>query len=227
MRNVVDDKRLTLLKTPDGSYTFHDEVLQESYHSVHGAKTESEYVYLDQGLSMINKDRIRVLEMGFGTGLNAFLTWQFALHHQKSIYYRTIEKNPIPPQLLPIPDFVVGNKDEEQLWNSLHAAIWERELCLDSCFTIWKTETDLGAFLTSDRFDIVFFDAFAPSIQPELWTLDVFEKIFILLNPGGMLVTYSSAGTVKRAIQSAGFDLERLPGPPGKKHMLRAFKPVG
>lgn len=227
MKNAVDDKRLTLLKTPDGSYTFYDEVLQENYHSVHGAKTESEYVYINQGLSTITKDRIRVLEMGFGTGLNAYLTWQFALHYQKSIYYRTIEKNPISPQLLPTPNFIGGNKEQEQLWNSLHAVVWEREFCLDSCFTFWKTETDFGTFSTADGFDIVFFDAFAPSIQPELWTLDIFEKVFTLLYPGGMIVTYSSAGAVKRAIQSAGFDLQRLPGPPGKKHMLRAFKPLG
>jgi tRNA U34 5-methylaminomethyl-2-thiouridine-forming methyltransferase MnmC len=224
MKNVADFNRLILQETPDGSYTFHHTELNENYHSLYGAKTESQHVYLDQGLSKINKDCISVFEMGFGTGLNALLTWQFSIRNKKSIYFRSIETLPIPPEMLPIPGFIRENQNDIPMWEKIHQAQWEKDVRFDDSFTLCKQQCDLLAYAIDSTFDIIFYDAFSPSIQPELWTESVFKKLYVSLKNGGILVTYSSAGLVKKALLTAGFELERLPGPPGKKHMLRAIK---
>lgn len=224
MKNVVDSTPLIFIKTTDGSYTFRNPDLNENYHSINGAKTESEYVYIQEGLSTLNKEHIDVLEMGFGSGLNAILTWQFAHLNNKSIYYQTIENRPIEGCNLPVPDFIVSSKAWSDRWVTLHLAEWNKDMTLDHLFMIQKVNTDLMSFHTSSYFDIVYFDAFAPSVQPELWTADIFKKIHTMLRPGGVFVTYSSAGNVKRSLFDAGFTVSRIQGPPGKKHMLRATK---
>lgn len=208
----------------DGSYTFRNPDLHENYHSINGARTESQYVYIEHGLSTLKKEHIDVLEMGFGTGLNAMLTWQFAYLKNKSVFYQTLENRPIEADNLPVPDFIAANKEWANRWMLLHLAGWNQDIQFDHLFRIQKLKTDLISFQSTDFFDIVYFDAFAPSVQPELWTTDIFKKIYGMLRPGGILVTYSSAGIVKRSLLAAGFMTNRIQGPPGKKHMLRATK---
>jgi tRNA U34 5-methylaminomethyl-2-thiouridine-forming methyltransferase MnmC len=224
MKNAVNPHALIFIKTTDGSYTFHDSDLNENYHSINGARTESQYVYIDHGLSTLKKEHIDVLEMGFGTGLNAILTWQFAHLHNKSVYYQTIENRPIAADNLPVPDFIAADKEWAKKWILLHLADWNQGIHFDHLFKILKLQTDLTSFQTTNYFDIVFFDAFAPSVQPELWTAAIFKRIYRMLKPGGILVTYSSAGIVKRSLVESGFMVNRIQGPPGKKHMLRAIK---
>lgn len=224
MKNAVDRDSLIFTTTPDGSYTFHHPELQENYHSVHGARTESQYVYIDQGLTLVKKDKIHVFEMGFGTGLNAFLTWQYSVAKHKTIHYTSIEKYPLPPESLPVPDFIKPNHDEISIWNKIQSLEWDHKGSIDNHFVLEKLHGDIIQTTIQGKFDIVFFDAFAPSAQPELWSESVFRKLFNALNKEGFLLTYSSAGLAKRSLTSAGFKTERLKGPPGKKHMLRCIK---
>ncbi|MFN4915537.1 MAG: tRNA (5-methylaminomethyl-2-thiouridine)(34)-methyltransferase MnmD [Sphingomonadales bacterium] len=224
MKNAVDSESLVFTATPDGSYTFHHPELQENYHSVNGARTESQYVYIDQGLSLVKKDTIHVFEMGFGTGLNAFLAWQHATSNHKTLCYTAIEKYPLASDLLPIPDFIKTNQSGIDAWIKIQTSAWNKLLTIDNHFNLEKIHGDLTACSHNGLYDIIFFDAFAPSAQPELWSENIFRTLFNALNTDGILVTYSSAGLTKRSLVSAGFKIERLKGPPGKKHMIRAFK---
>ncbi|MEK0420208.1 MAG: hypothetical protein RLZZ161_59, partial [Bacteroidota bacterium] len=224
MKNVDNKSNIVIKETPDGSYTFQLPDLNETYHSINGAKTESQYVYIDQGISKCNSDPICVFEMGYGSGLNAFLTWKFAVTYQKKILYTAVEKYPISAEILKIPDFIKHDKESEHIWKSLHNSDWNTEIKIDTHFVLLKNHNEIEEITLSGKYDIVYYDAFAPSVQPELWSCEIFQKIFDALKPGGILVTYSSAGAVKRALVSVGFQIERLQGPPGKKHMLRGTK---
>lgn len=226
MKNAANQEHLILTETPDGSYTFRHTVLQETYHSVNGAKTESQHVYIEQGLAKIEKETIHVFELGFGTGLNAFLTWQFAVDNHKTVHYATIEKYPVSPQLLKAPDFTHKKNKSVEIWHLIHSAKWDEANRIDFNFILIKQQADIAEFNFNCCFDIVYYDAFAPSVQPEMWTSEIFQKIYNAITPGGLLVTYSCAGSVKRALTTAGFNIERLKGPPGKKHMLKATKHI-
>lgn len=225
MKNDANQRNLIIKSTPDGSYTIHNSVLNESYHSEYGALTESNYVYIENGLATIHKEKIHVFEMGFGTGLNAFLIWRHAQENNTIIHYTGIEKFPVSPDFLPIPSFIQNNIEQVIAWNKIQQSEWNKVLSLDKTFTLCKQHAGILDYQHNALpYDIIFYDAFAPSVQPELWTEEVFTSLFNALNPEGILVTYSSAGRVKRALVSAGFTLQRLSGPPGKKHMLRAIK---
>lgn len=217
---------LILTPTPDGSYTLKIADKDETYHSVNGARTESQYVYIEQGLARINKPSIRILEVGFGTGLNAYLAWQFAVQHQKQISYTAVEKYPIQPDNLPPPEFIGNDSGKIAVWKMLHQSKWDAEASIDNNFQLHKKLDSIENTVFNKKFDIVFFDAFAPSVQPEIWSTEIFKNIFFTLEPGGILVTYSSAGLTKMALTEVGFQIERLKGPPGKKHMLRATSPI-
>jgi tRNA U34 5-methylaminomethyl-2-thiouridine-forming methyltransferase MnmC len=225
MKNDVDQHNLAIKLTPDGSYTIHNAELNESYHSEYGALTESNYVFIENGLATIRKEKIHVFEMGFGTGLNAFLAWKYAQKNNTSIHYTSIEIFPLSPDFLPIPSFIQTENEMVVAWNKIQQSEWNKDLSLDESFTLCKQHAGILDYEHNALpYDIIFYDAFAPSVQPELWTEEVFTPLFNALNPEGILVTYSSAGAVKRALMSAGFILQRLSGPPGKKHMLRAIK---
>jgi len=224
MKNVADQRYLSIKSTPDGSYTIYNSELNENYHSEFGAQTESNYVYIKQGLSIIQKKVIHVFEMGFGTGLNAYLAWTYAQEYNKIVHFISIEKFPVSVDFLPVPSFIDNRMDSVTAWNNIQQAAWNSTRNVDNSFILTKLNVDIADFEHYSTYDIIFYDAFAPSVQPELWTPVIFKALHSRLNPEGILVTYSSAGIVKRALISAGFTLQRLPGPPGKKHMLRAIK---
>lgn len=201
----------------DGSSTLYSEKFKQHYHSVFGAKTESEWIYIELGLfEAIRKfETVNIFELGFGTGLNAFLSSETALQNRVLINYTGIEAYPVSPH-----DAVKLNFDVSHLhnlsWNDIHQT--------NPYFKFRKVESFLEEFQPDDLYNLVYFDAFAPEAQPELWTSEVFEKMAGLLIPGGILTTYCSKVYVQRNMRSAGFSVEKCPGPPHKREVLRATK---
>jgi tRNA U34 5-methylaminomethyl-2-thiouridine-forming methyltransferase MnmC len=216
---------LTLQISNDGSHTVYADGFGETYHSVNGAITESNHVFIDAGLNQVNKSSVNVLEIGFGTGLNAFLTLLQAEKKGLAIYYETLE-------LFPVEDAVYASLNYAEVLHAgkatftlLHQSNWEEVIAITPHFTIQKHKIDIPSFLyPADSYDVVYFDAFSPVTQPELWTQELFTSIYTSMRVGGVLTTYCAKGEVRRNMQRAGFTVERLPGPPGKREMLRATK---
>lgn len=218
--------------TGDGSKTIHMPDLNEQYHSKHGALQEALHVFIETGLQHFvevslsrkrdfKKEPLHILEYGFGTGLNAMLTAQ----HNADILieYTAVEAYPIAPEEVEVIDY--GNLLEDQeLFAQLHDASWDKKTQISDSFEIEKIQTTFEKLDYYQRFDLIYFDAFGPRTQPELWTQSIFDASFKSLKNGGVLTTYCAAGQVRRNMQNAGFTVERLPGPPGKREMLRASK---
>jgi tRNA U34 5-methylaminomethyl-2-thiouridine-forming methyltransferase MnmC len=215
--------------TEDGSSTLYIAALDEHYHSVHGALQESLHVFIHAGLmtKLYLQNRIDILEIGFGTGLNALLTGIEADKHQKSIYYTAVEKFPLSDAMLVSLNYgsleALENKDA--FFKEIHSCKWENETAVSPYFNLLKRKMNIEDISFSDKFDIIYFDAFAPSAQPELWTESIFHKMFNSLKPDGILVTYCAKGEVKRTMKKAGFIVEALPGPKGKREMTQCVKP--
>lgn len=224
----INVKRPEVITTSDGSKTLYLIELDEQYHSVNGAITESRHVFLKNGLEFSGaKQSLNLLEIGFGTGLNALLTAVYAIENKIKISYFTIEKYPLIPDIiseLNYGDLLGGNA--EILFDAIHSSEWGKMVEIDPFFRICKIETDLVEFnfKFNTPFDLVYFDAFGPDKQPEMWNHFVFLSLFEMLSSGGVIVTYSAKGEVRRRMASAGFAVERLPGPPGKREMLRGIK---
>ena len=217
-----------MIVTNDGSPSISVPEMRVTYHSIHGAITESKHVFIEAGLKpglLTNtNDQLNIFEMGFGTGLNAFLTLLVAENEKRSIYYETIDTNPLDLEeyeSLQYPDLL--SKEHATTFRSIHSAAWDQEHRVTPYFILNKKKTSLLAFATNKKFDLVYFDAFAPSAQPELWTKEVFDQVYSTTNPGGILVTYCAKGDVRRAMIAAGFHVEKLKGAPGKREMLRAI----
>ncbi|NQV53654.1 MAG: tRNA (5-methylaminomethyl-2-thiouridine)(34)-methyltransferase MnmD [Flavobacteriales bacterium] len=221
-----DPLRPRIVESDDGSHTLRVDALNEHYHSHKGALQESNYVFLKMGLELFNeRDHIRILEVGFGTGLNALLT---ALSTKgPSVHYVALETHPLELDLvrqLNYPMTVPGDQ-VETLFEAIHQAPWNQPLAINDRFTIEKRETALQDLPPIDLVDLVYFDAFAPHAQPELWEPAIWIALIERINAKGVLVTYCAKGQVRRDMQAAGFIVERLEGPPGKREMLRATKP--
>ena len=203
-------------QTVDGSQTLFVPELNEHYHSVKGALTESEHIFIQMGLKHSSVEAPHVLEIGFGTGLNAFLTLLTADTDQRNIHYTTLERYPVTPALieqLTYPELICPERKDD--FQALHQAAWNTDVQLTPYFTLHKVETDFTSYT----------DAFAPEKQPEMWTQSLFDTLYQQLNPQGILTTYCAKGAVRRMLQAAGFTVERLPGPPGgKREILRATK---
>ena len=220
----------TIHITNDGSNTLFSETFGETYHSIFGAKAESEHIFIQSELrkwteqqeSETNKP-IRILEFGFGTGLNAFLT---AKQTNQKIEYVTIEKFPIEKDIWSNLNFCEQSTDNKTLFRKLHKAKWGEKTTITPTFFIEKHQCDFLNFnFLPNNFDIVYFDAFSPEKQPELWTEDLFQKIFVSMKKNGILTTYCAKGIVRRTMQKVGFKVERIPGPiGGKREILRAKK---
>ena len=216
--------------TADNSPTLYVPELDEHYHSVNGALTESEHIFIQNGLLQKAKEQsaISIFEMGFGTGLNALLTKLVSEEKKLEIEYFTIEAFPIEKTLFEKLNFserleLKGEKAE--YLKALHKTDWERKTELFSNFQFEKRNIKLEAVeLPENTFDLVYFDAFNPDLQPELWTEDVFRKIYLAMKSKGILMTYSAKGKVKRALKAAGFVLNALPGPIGKREITQAIK---
>lgn len=213
-------------KTADGSNTLYLRDMDEHYHSVKGALTESEHIFINMGLKHSLTENPRILEIGFGTGLNAFLTAMEAVKGGRKIFYTSIEKYPLDVEtvrLLQYPENIAPDKSE--LFYSLHQAEWNTPQDINEYFTLEKIHGDFTEYQFNDGYDIIYFDAFAPEKQPEMWSQELFNNLFCKLNHGGILTTYCAKGIVRRMLQAAGFIVERLPGPPGgKREILRGTK---
>lgn len=224
MENRKSEFRTDLVITEDGSHTLFNPDFGESYHSRFGAIAESVFVYLNNGIAQISKDTISVFEMGFGTGLNAFLTFLWAAQHNKVVSYTVIEKYPIPCEMAKQLNYhLLLAPQHHDAFLMMHSSGWNDEISFDK-LKLRKVLGDFSDYTLPGSYDIFFYDAFSAERQPELWTTEIFRKIFVSLNPGGILVTYSAKGDVRRNLKESGFRVEKLQGPPGKKHMLRAFK---
>lgn len=213
--------------TKDGSHTVALAGKSVFYHSLHGAIQESVHVYIQAGWQHVAKgctqSEILILEMGFGTGLNAFLTAIDAGEIKQRVHYLAVEKDPLTTAEVALLNYP-ATLGHPALFGSLHQCEWNKATALTPYFTLEKINTDLSLFTTSHRFNLIYYDAFAPSAQPELWTKEVFEKLLSMLQPNGVLVTYCAKGNVRRALLAAGFTVERLAGPKWKREMLRATK---
>ncbi len=213
-----------LEKTADGSHTFFVPELDEHYHSTNGALTESKHVFINAGLNQINQPEISVLEIGFGTGLNAILTCLEAKSRNIAVHYTSIELYPIDKTWIKQLNFAGEIGIERAVFDLLHDCEWDKDVPVNSLFTLHKIKGDLTKTRFNRSFDLIYFDAFAPDKQPEMWSSGIFSHLFDQTNYGGILTTYCAKGAVRRMLQAAGYTTERLPGPPGKREMLRARK---
>ncbi|HXL57810.1 MAG TPA: tRNA (5-methylaminomethyl-2-thiouridine)(34)-methyltransferase MnmD [Chitinophagaceae bacterium] len=215
--------------TADGSHTVAVPDMQVTYHSIHGAVKESVHVFIEAGLKpllLYRYDTMSIFEMGFGTGLNALLSLQYAIQYDRKIYYYTVELFPLHTHEYSSLNYAaqLQNDTLQFYFMQLHESPWEKDINIHSLFTLHKTNQSLLNLSIDQPFQLIYFDAFAPNAQPELWTQQVFEKMFHLLAHNGVLVTYCSKGDVRRAMKAAGFTVEKLQGPPGKREMIRAVK---
>jgi len=215
-----------IIKTDDGSHTIYLKDIDETYHSNNGAINESLYVFIKNGLSQIKKTNINILEIGFGTGLNAFLSILYAINNNLTITYTTIEKYPIDISIIEKLNYPKLLNSDKNLFFNLHNSIWNKTVVINKNFKLLKIFNDLENYVYNPDFkiDIVYFDAFSPKTQEKLWTIDIFEKIYKIMDKNAVFCTYSSAGIVKRNLRSVGFKVKRLQGPKGKFHILNAFK---
>ena len=221
--------------TEDGSHTLFSEMAGQTYHSSHGAVQESRHIFISQLMgqqSMVNGQQLSVFEIGFGTGLNALLTAQWARENGVKVDYTTIELYPLKEEVYRELNYGKLLGDDE-LFLQLHEAEWDMGLVeVTENFAIRKCKSDIVEWLRNAQctmhnaqlFDVVYFDAFSPDAQPELWTEEVFRNVYALMKEGGVLMTYCAKGDVRRAMLAAGFRVEKLQGPPGKRHILRAVK---
>jgi tRNA U34 5-methylaminomethyl-2-thiouridine-forming methyltransferase MnmC len=216
---------LELVKTNDGSSTLYNPQLKEHYHSTHGALTESMHVFINNGLLALSKERVRILEIGFGTGLNAILTYETALIKNITIEYTGLELYPLDSNTIAMLNYQsIIKPGIIDIFNTMHLISWNMKVALSPFFFLEKVNADLTNYEFTEKFDLVYFDAFGPDVQPEIWSYENFKKIYNSLNTEGLLVTYSSKGTVKENLRKAGFEVKRLQGPPGKRHMIQAIK---
>lgn len=216
-----------ILITADGSTTIHLPEWNEQYHSKHGAIQEAYHVFIKSGLSRFtNHDRIAILEIGFGTGLNCFISYLEALKHNLLIDYVGVEAYPVVQEEIKRLNYVHELKAEKfsEIFDRMHSLSWNKPHQLSEIFSLTKREQFFNNITDENVFDLIYFDAFGARVQPDLWTVEMFKKMYTALQVKGILVTYAAKGSVRRAMQEAGFEVERLPGPPGKREMLRATK---
>lgn len=221
-----------IIVTEDGSHSLFNEKLNETYHSFHGAIQESKYVFIEAGLDYFSsqkKELIRVFEVGFGTGLNVLLTSLWAKELQITVIIDSIEAYPIEDSLkseLNYPQ-LIDHENAVSFFDNIHSAPWNEEIVIHSHMNLKKIKATLEDFENkTNYYDIIYYDAFAPSKQPEMWEMNMLEPIVNSLNPGGIFVTYCAQGQLKRNLKSLGLEVETLPGPPGKKEMVRGLKAV-
>jgi len=219
--------------TKDGSHTISIPEMNVTYHSHHGAIQESMHVFINAGLKYVSNilkvSDPCIFEMGFGTGLNALLTLIEAERRQQKIHYITVELFPLQVDEIILLNYCeqLHRKDLEPVFQQLHQCDWEKDISITPFFTIKKLRTNLINLSTYQPANLIYYDAFGPSAQPELWTKEIFEKLYNMLLPGGILVTYCSKSDVRRAMQAAGLIVEKIQGPRGKREMVRARKASG
>lgn len=219
--------RRKIITTDDGSRTIQIEDWDEQYHSKHGAIQEAYHVFIKHGLRLFADEKIAILEIGFGTGLNALITLIEAEKLNLTIDYLGVEAYPVILAELKQLNYIeeLNALDFEEQFDLMHSSTWEKTNTITPYFKLLKQKKDFLHITSKNQFDLIYFDAFGARVQPELWTTKIFRIMFTALKSKGVLVTYAAKGSVRRAMQEVGFSVERLPGPPGKREMLRASKP--
>ncbi len=220
---------LKLIQTGDGSHTLFVYELNEHYHSTFGAVNESRHIFINAGFNYFKNitEQINILELGFGTGLNAFLTLFEARKNKQKVNYTAIEPYPLDKDIFPKLNYFdfIKDKNAEKIFLRLHQNNWNKHAEISKDFFLLKINSKIeDVILESDKYHLVYFDAFAPEVQPELWTEQIFQKVYNSMRNNGVLVTYSAKGMVKRNMISAGLEVEKLPGPKGKREFIRAVK---
>lgn len=211
-----------IIETGDGSKTIHYEEWDESYHSTSGGVEEAEHVYVNQVRVRIgDRKEISILEMGFGTGLNAFLTLRLAKELNIKVNYVGIEAYPVTKEESEALNYTSLWEDGKKAFDQMQAAKWGEKTEVHPDFSVTKIEAKFEDWEPiKDTFDFIFFDAFGPIVQPKLWTIPIFQKMYDSAKNGAFILTYCAKGQVRRDLGSVGFAMERIPGPPAKRHML-------
>ena len=219
----------SIITTSDGSKTIQIEGWNEQYHSIYGALQEAKHVYINAGLKTFlerqpKQNALTILEIGFGTGLNALLTALESINISHEICYHGIEAYPVEAEELQALgyDKLIGS--DPSIFQNIHNCSWHQTHKILANFSIVKHQAFFSDISKANVFDVIYFDAFGPRVQPDLWIESIFKKMYEALRPNGLLVTYCAKGSVRRCMQAVGFEIERLPGPPGKREMLRAIK---
>ena len=219
-----------IIKTADGSATIYLPEWNEHYHSKHGAVQEAVHVFINTGfqhyLEANAPKELAILEIGFGTGLNALLTYFKAEETGIKVNYTGVEAYPVSAEELSALAYAEAVKKENasEVFTKLHEVDWEKRNEISPFFSLQKEQKFFRDISAEEEYDLIYFDAFGPRVQPDLWSEEVFRRMYSALKDKGVLVTYSAKGDVRRAMQAAGFEVERLPGPPGKREMLRASR---
>ena len=215
-----------IIKTLDGSTTIQLTEWNECYHSKHGAIQEAQHVFIKNGLSLFENKHVSILEIGFGTGLNAFITLLEAKKMQQTIDYVGVEAYPISAAEVLDMNYVaeLDATNESLIFDTIHQSNWEEKVVLNANFTLTKRKQFFEEIEDEKKFDLIYFDAFGYRVQPELWSTEIFRRMFNALKLNGILVTYAARGVVKRSMIEVGFTVEKLAGPPGKREMFRARK---
>ena len=213
-----------IVLTEDGSHTLYVPELKEHYHSIHGAVQESEFIFIDHGFWTSRASPVRIFEVGFGTGLNALLTAIESASAKRKTFYTSVERYPLPLHITAQLNHSSLFPDEADISGRIHSCPWNTTSQITDTFSLLKIEGDLIQMDLKGDYDLIYFDAFGPDKQPEMWTDEVFEKISAVTVSGGRLVTYSAKGSVKRSLKRAGFEVSLFPGPPGKRQITCAVK---
>ena len=215
-----------IIQTADGSTTIHLPEWNESYHSKNGAIQEAYHVFIKSGFSLFEVKPISILEIGFGTGLNAFITYLEAKKENQLIDYVGVEAHPVILDEILQMNYVseLTEEKESYVFENMHSCSWENKTMISPTFSLTKRKQFFEDIDDEDKFDLIYFDAFGYRVQPELWSLEIFQSMYKAMKSGGILVTYASRTSIKNAMLAAGFSIEKLPGAPGKREMLRAKK---
>ncbi len=219
-----------IIKSDDGSHTIELIDQNEQYHSTHGAIQESEHVYIQHGLKRISTQNktINILEVGMGTGLNVLLTYRYAIEHGLRINYTAVEAYPLEKTIwnqLNYSKLTDVNNSLSAIYNQIHESEWDKEIQFSDHFTFHKIDQKIqDVSLKEAYYDVVYHDAFNPDLEPDLWSEELFGKIYKSMKANSLLTTYSTKGIIKRALKSCGFIIQKKPGPPGKREILNAVK---
>jgi len=214
-----------IITTADGSHTIFVPELNEHYHSVYGAVQESNHIFILNGFDICKADPLNIFEIGFGTGLNALLTAIKSIQGERVVNYTSIEKHPVANKIIrSLNHYSFAGKEGKKVFDSIHSAAWNENVNICKNFNLLKINGDIITDTLSGKFDLIYFDAFGPDKQPEMWSDNVFRKIGSATNKSGILVTYSAKGDVKRSLKDCGFSVTLIPGPPGKRQIIRAIK---
>jgi len=214
-----------IIITSDGSHTIYVPEIDEHYHSVHGAVQESNHIFIKNGFEICKADPLNIFEVGFGTGLNVLLTALKCMSGNKEVNYTSIEKYPLDERIIRSLNYSdYAGENAREIFQVIHTVPWNVRVNICKNFYLKKIEADFTADPISGKFDLIYFDAFGPDKQPEMWTKEIFELLASVTKKNGILVTYSAKGEVKRTLIACGFDVTLLPGPPGKRQMISAVK---